>query len=489
MSQTATPEAARAHARAQAATTHLGPADDPRRPPPSTCRRASIRPPWSGTRPSAPAGAAARAARSRHPRPPHRPARRRLRERARLLRASPDRAPQRGRHREGAVAGLPRRGVAAALRHGPGAACRSSPTRVERTTRCVVRRTRRATPRSTGTAACTERFPNARDRFAVALAKFGLDRRDIVPNVNFFKHVRVDDDGALRFDGTRSSAGAYVELLAELPVILAIANTPHVLDPRDDYSRHRAPDHRVGRYADDAPPIRSGRRAQKPSVRSRTPKTSGAPIPVIGARTPMTHRDGPRRGRRAACAMGRRGRRGATLQIVDLGGNQAVDCLLYNADDPAERYSAPDTIVEQGNIFLVAGSRLLSNEGRTMMTLTATTCARHDTIGGACSQESNTLRYGFHTQAPARVRRELPPRALVAGHGQARHDVEHQLVHERPGGAPTARSASSTASPRPGSRSTSGPRWTCSVVISNCPQINNPCNGFDPTPIRLVVTR
>jgi urea carboxylase-associated protein 2 len=79
-------------------------------------------------------------------------------------------------------------------------------------------------------------FPNARDRLAVALAKFGLDRRDIVPNINFFKHVRVDDDGTLRFENTKSSAGAYVELLAELPVILAVANTPHVLDPRDEYS-------------------------------------------------------------------------------------------------------------------------------------------------------------------------------------------------------------------------------------------------------------
>ena len=64
---------------------------------------------------------------------------------------------------------------------------------------------------------------------------------------------------------------------------------------------------------------------------------------------------------------------GATLRIVDLDGNQAVDCLLYNADDPAERYSAPDTIAAQGNIFLVAGIALLSNEGRPMMTVTATT--------------------------------------------------------------------------------------------------------------------
>jgi urea carboxylase-associated protein 2 len=81
-----------------------------------------------------------------------------------------------------------------------------------------------------------EKFPNARDGFAMALAKFGLDRRDVVPNVNFFKHVRVDDDGTLHFDGAMSSPGAFVELLAELPVILAVANTPHVLDPRSEYS-------------------------------------------------------------------------------------------------------------------------------------------------------------------------------------------------------------------------------------------------------------
>src|SRR5690349_13358428 len=78
---------------------------------------------------------------------------------------------------------------------------------------------------------------------------------------------------------------------------------------------------------------------------------------------------------------------GDTLRIVDVGGNQAVDFLVYSATDPTERYSAPDTIVEQRNIFLVTGSRLMSNEGRALMTVTATTCERHDTIGGACSQE------------------------------------------------------------------------------------------------------
>jgi hypothetical protein len=78
--------------------------------------------------------------------------------------------------------------------------------------------------------------PNARDRFAVALSKYGLDRRDIVPNVNFFKSVVVEPGGGLRFDDTRSRAGAVVELRAELPVLVVVANTPHVLDPRPEYT-------------------------------------------------------------------------------------------------------------------------------------------------------------------------------------------------------------------------------------------------------------
>ena len=106
----------------------------------------------------------------------------------------------------------------------------------------------------------------------------------------------------------------------------------------------------------------------------------------------------PRRGARRAAPWAHVIEPGCTLTIIDLEGNQAVDCILYNADDPAERYSAPDTIVAQENIFLIPGSQLLSNEGRPMMTVTATSCERHDTIGGACSRESNALRYGFHTR-------------------------------------------------------------------------------------------
>ena len=88
-------------------------------------------------------------------------------------------------------------------------------------------------------------------------------------------------------------------------------------------------------------------------------------------------------------------KKGQILRIVDLGGNQAVDFLVYNADDPSERYSAPDTIVNQGNIFVTTNSQLISNEGRAMMTIIADSCGRHDTSGGACSCESNSVRFGL----------------------------------------------------------------------------------------------
>lgn len=92
-------------------------------------------------------------------------------------------------------------------------------------------------------------------------------------------------------------------------------------------------------------------------------------------------------------------KKGQTLRIVDLEGNQAVDFLMYAEDDDAERYSAQDTIAAQGNIFLRTGSVLMSNEGRPMGVVTDTSVEYHDTIGGACSCESNTLRYGHHTKS------------------------------------------------------------------------------------------
>jgi len=89
-------------------------------------------------------------------------------------------------------------------------------------------------------------------------------------------------------------------------------------------------------------------------------------------------------------------KKGQVFRILDLEGNQAVDTLFYNAHDPEERYSSTDTVRAQGALYLTAGTRLMSSEGRAMLTITADTCGRHDTLGGACSCESNTVRYALN---------------------------------------------------------------------------------------------
>jgi urea carboxylase-associated protein 1 len=178
--------------------------------------------------------------------------------------------------------------------------------------------------------------------------------------------------------------------------------------------------------------------------------------------------------------------RGQTLRIVDLAGNQAVDFLIYSAADDAERYSAQDTIAAQRNIFLTPGSVLRSNEGRPMMTLTATSVAYHDTIGGACSCESNTLRYGHHTKSQhACVENFLLANATQ---GRGKRDIVPNINWfmnvpvEADGTLGIVDGISA-----PGLFLDLRAEMDVTVVVSNCPQINNPCNGFNPTPVRMVI--
>jgi len=179
-------------------------------------------------------------------------------------------------------------------------------------------------------------------------------------------------------------------------------------------------------------------------------------------------------------------RRGQTLRIVDLEGNQAVDFLVYSLADDAERYSAQDTIAAQGNIFLRPGSVLRSNEGAPMMTLTATSVAWHDTIGGACSCESNTLRYGHHTKA----QHACVDNFLLVGapYGRTKRDMVSNVnwFMNVPVEADGALGIVDGISAR-GKHLDLRAEMDVVVAVSNCPQINNPCNGFNPTPVRMII--
>ncbi len=176
---------------------------------------------------------------------------------------------------------------------------------------------------------------------------------------------------------------------------------------------------------------------------------------------------------------------GGRLRIVDLFGNQAVDTLLYDAADLDNRYSAFDTVREQGAVYLSTGSVLLSQRLDELAVITADTCGRHDTIGGACAQESNVIRYGEH------VRHQHACRQTFLAHGAAAGIGQRQLGHNinffmnvpvtSDGGLSFADGLSA-----PGKYVELHAARDLLVLISNCPQLNNPCNGWDPTPVRLV---
>ncbi len=179
---------------------------------------------------------------------------------------------------------------------------------------------------------------------------------------------------------------------------------------------------------------------------------------------------------------------GDVLTIVDLDGNQAVDCLLYAAADTATRYSAAVTIAAQQSIVLTTGSVLRADSGAPLMTVVGDEVGIHDTIGGACSQESNTLRYGQHT----REQHACVENFLIEGSrwGLGKQDLASNInwfmnVPVDPDGALGIVDGLSA----PGKRVALRAETDTLVLVSNCPQINNPCNGFNPTPVRMIVTR
>jgi len=179
-------------------------------------------------------------------------------------------------------------------------------------------------------------------------------------------------------------------------------------------------------------------------------------------------------------------RKGQTLRIEDSYGQQAIDTLFYNAKDHSEGYSSQDTIREQGAAYISTGTRIISNEGRVMLTMTADSCGRHDTSAGACSCESNTVRFGHGTKYLHACRDNFV--LEVSKHGMSKRDVVPNInffmnVPIEPSGEMTIVDGISA----PGDYVELKAEMDVLLVISNCPQINNPCNGFDPTPIRVLV--
>ncbi|WP_303761258.1 urea amidolyase associated protein UAAP2 [Alcanivorax jadensis] len=182
-------------------------------------------------------------------------------------------------------------------------------------------------------------------------------------------------------------------------------------------------------------------------------------------------------------------KKGQTVRLLDLQGNQAADTLFYSAADPAERYSAMDTIREQGNVYLTAGTVLMSNRINPLLEIVADTCGRHDTLGGACATESNTVRYDLEKRCMHACRDSWM--LAVNQHPEfdlGKRDITHNInffmnVPVTADGGLTFEDGISA----PGKYVELTACMDVVMLISNCPQLNNPCNGYNPTPIEVLI--
>jgi urea carboxylase-associated protein 1 len=181
-------------------------------------------------------------------------------------------------------------------------------------------------------------------------------------------------------------------------------------------------------------------------------------------------------------------KRGQTFRIVDLEGNQAVDTLFYNSHDLSDRYSAQDTIRGQGAIYLTTGTKLMSSEGNVLATIVADTCGRHDTLGGACAAESNQVRYSLDKHWMHSCRDTFMLAISRGGSGLAKCDITHNInffmnVPVTADGKLSFEDGVSGSGRYVELRA----EMDLTCLISNCPQLNNPCNAYNPTPVRLLI--
>jgi hypothetical protein len=181
-------------------------------------------------------------------------------------------------------------------------------------------------------------------------------------------------------------------------------------------------------------------------------------------------------------------KRGQTFRIVDLEGNQAVDTLFYNAHDLSDRYSAQDTIRGQSAIYLTTGTKLMSSEGHVLLTITADTCGKHDTLGGACAAESNQVRYAIEKR-PMHSCRDTFLKAIAHSElGLTKRDITHNINFFMNVPITSSGGLSFEDGVSAGGRYVEmRAEMDVLCLISNCPQLNNPCNAYNPTPVRLLI--
>jgi urea carboxylase-associated protein 1 len=181
-------------------------------------------------------------------------------------------------------------------------------------------------------------------------------------------------------------------------------------------------------------------------------------------------------------------RAGQSFRIVDLEGNQAADTLFFDGADPADRYSVHETLREQNGLYLTTGTKLMSLSGRVLLTITADTCGRHDTLGGACAAESNQVRYALDKRPMHSCRDTFLLQIARFDGPHSKRELGHNInffmnVPVTPEGGLSFEDGVSA----PGKYVEMRAERDVVALISNCPQLNNPCNAYNPTPIEVLI--
>lgn len=181
-------------------------------------------------------------------------------------------------------------------------------------------------------------------------------------------------------------------------------------------------------------------------------------------------------------------KKGQVLRITDVEGNQAADTMFYDAENPEDHYSATATITGQENIYLTTGTVLRTESGKPLLTIVADTCGQHDTLGGSCSAQSNTIRYSRDIRYMHNCRDTFMLQMAKFDGKYAKRDLAPNINFfmnvpvTEDGGLEFADGVSG-----PGRYVEMRAERDATLLLSCCPQLNNPCNAYNPTPLRVLV--
>ena len=181
-------------------------------------------------------------------------------------------------------------------------------------------------------------------------------------------------------------------------------------------------------------------------------------------------------------------KKGQSFRIIDLKGNQAVDTTFYDLNDPSDHYGAVPTIVAQKNVYLTTGSILRTESGKPILKITADKTGRHDTLGGACSRQSNTVRYAREKEYMHACRDSFMLQLADCEYDIKKRDLAPNINFFM--NVPITEDGYykfDDGVSAPGKYVEMEALEDVMILISNCPQLNNPCNAYDPTPVQCVI--